>query len=52
MKCVSCGVKIENQQNWVEFICPKCNKTKIIRCEKCRKLGNEYICNSCEFKGP
>ncbi|MEM5872057.1 MAG: zinc finger domain-containing protein [Candidatus Aenigmatarchaeota archaeon] len=52
MKCVSCGIKIENQRNWVEFLCPNCGKIKIIRCEKCRALGNEYLCSSCSFKGP
>ncbi|MHA2136770.1 MAG: zinc finger domain-containing protein [Candidatus Hodarchaeales archaeon] len=24
----------------------------IIRCERCRKLGNRYICPNCGFSGP
>jgi len=52
MKCSSCGTNIENQQNWVEFACPSCSKNKIVRCERCRKLNNEYECGSCKFKGP
>lgn len=52
MKCSSCGVRIENQKNWVQFECPGCGKAKIIRCEKCRSLMNVYECSNCSFKGP
>lgn len=52
MKCSSCGVRIENQKNWVQFECPGCGKTKIIRCEKCRSLMNVYECSNCSFRGP
>ncbi|MHA2106714.1 MAG: zinc finger domain-containing protein, partial [Candidatus Hodarchaeales archaeon] len=26
------------------FPCPSCGMIPIIRCERCRKLGNRYIC--------
>jgi predicted RNA-binding Zn-ribbon protein involved in translation (DUF1610 family) len=52
MKCTSCGTRIENQKNWVEFDCPSCSKTVIIRCEKCRTLMNVYECPDCKFQGP
>ena len=52
MKCVSCGRKVESEQNWVEFKCPGCGKTRILRCEKCKKLENQYTCEKCGFVGP
>ena len=52
MKCTSCGVKIEAEDNWVKFPCPKCGKQKIIRCNKCKKLMNAYECKKCGFIGP
>ena len=52
MKCTSCGVKIEAEDRWVKFSCPKCNKQKIIRCNKCKKLMNSYECKKCGFIGP
>jgi predicted RNA-binding Zn-ribbon protein involved in translation (DUF1610 family) len=52
MKCTSCGKRIETEQNWVEFTCPKCGKEKIIRCEKCKALQNSYACPKCGFEGP
>ena len=52
MKCSSCGTRIENQKNWVEFDCPNCSKAIIIRCEKCRTLMNVYECPNCKYRGP
>ena len=52
MKCSSCGKRIEAERDWVKFDCPKCGKSVIIRCEKCKRLENSYICPDCEFKGP
>jgi predicted RNA-binding Zn-ribbon protein involved in translation (DUF1610 family) len=52
MKCTSCGVKIEAEDKWVKFSCPKCGKQKIIRCDKCKKLMNSYECGKCGFVGP
>ncbi len=50
--CVSCKTNIANLKGSVEFSCPNCNKTKIIRCFKCRELGSKYACSSCNFTGP
>ncbi|MCD6590755.1 MAG: DUF1610 domain-containing protein [Candidatus Aenigmarchaeota archaeon] len=50
--CSSCGVKVETMDNWVEFHCPSCGKTTIVRCSRCRKLGNTYECESCGVIGP
>ncbi|HJW96581.1 MAG TPA: zinc finger domain-containing protein [archaeon] len=52
MKCTSCGMKIEAEDRWVRFPCPKCGKQKIIRCNKCKKLMNSYECKKCGFIGP
>jgi predicted RNA-binding Zn-ribbon protein involved in translation (DUF1610 family) len=52
MKCASCGKRVEAEKYWVEFTCPKCGKEKIIRCEKCKRLENQYKCSKCSFKGP
>lgn len=52
MRCTSCGVKLDTQQNWVEFECPSCGKENIMRCERCRKIVNPYECGSCNFRGP
>jgi len=52
MKCTSCGVKIEAEDRWVRFPCPKCGKQKIIRCDKCKRLMNAYECKKCGFIGP
>jgi len=52
MRCTSCGRRIEAEDFWVEFVCPKCGKESIIRCEKCKKLVNPYECPKCGFRGP
>ena len=52
MKCTSCGMKIEADDKWVKFGCPKCGKNKIIRCDKCKRLMNAYECRKCGFIGP
>ena len=52
MKCSSCGREVEAEQNWVEFDCPACGKDHIIRCQKCKELGNKYNCSKCGFVGP
>jgi predicted RNA-binding Zn-ribbon protein involved in translation (DUF1610 family) len=52
MKCTNCGINIESEKVWVGFSCPKCGKGKIIRCDRCRKLENQYKCEECGFTGP
>jgi predicted RNA-binding Zn-ribbon protein involved in translation (DUF1610 family) len=51
-KCASCGKRIESETDWVEFKCPKCGKSDLIRCSKCKRLENKYICPECSFEGP
>ena len=52
MRCSSCGKEVEAEQNWVEFDCPACSKDHIIRCQKCKEMGNKYACKKCSFVGP
>ena len=51
-KCISCGKRIESETDWVEFSCPSCGKTTVIRCSKCKILQNSYKCPECGFAGP
>ncbi|MHC1598621.1 MAG: zinc finger domain-containing protein [Candidatus Methanofastidiosia archaeon] len=51
MECTSCKRKITPKEKMVKFPCPEC-EMEIIRCEKCRVLGNKYKCPGCEFEGP
>ncbi|RZN48531.1 DUF1610 domain-containing protein [archaeon] len=51
MKCSSCHREITPKEKMVQFPCPECEET-VIRCEKCRVLGNKYTCTSCGFVGP
>ncbi|HLC45501.1 MAG TPA: zinc finger domain-containing protein [archaeon] len=48
--CSSCGSSVLNK--YTEFKCPGCGKNEIVRCEKCRRLTNEYKCKDCGFSGP
>ena len=43
---------VESDRIWVEFSCPACRKERIIRCEKCKRLENQYTCDKCGFTGP
>jgi predicted RNA-binding Zn-ribbon protein involved in translation (DUF1610 family) len=49
-KCSSCGREVK--QNYVEFKCPACGKTDVVRCNSCRILGTKYKCGECGFTGP
>ena len=52
VRCTTCGVSVDSDRIWVEFSCPACHKEKIIRCERCKRLENQYTCESCGFIGP
>lgn len=48
--CSSCNKEVTD--SFVEFKCPKCGKSKIVRCEHCRKTSKAYDCKECGFEGP
>lgn len=52
VRCTTCGISVESDRIWVEFSCPACHKENIIRCEKCKRLENQYTCEKCGFTGP
>lgn len=52
LKCTSCKENVVSQENFTKFNCPMCGKSEIIRCLRCRKTGNIYICPDCGFEGP
>ncbi|NYZ79849.1 DUF1610 domain-containing protein [Candidatus Micrarchaeota archaeon] len=49
-KCSSC--KREVTDDYVKFKCPKCGKSVIVRCMKCRDNVIPYTCGECGFEGP
>jgi len=48
--CGTCNKEVTN--DYVEFLCPKCGKHKIIRCQHCRDTAKTYACPECGFIGP
>ncbi|MFQ6055571.1 MAG: zinc finger domain-containing protein [Methanosarcinales archaeon] len=50
--CSTCGINVTGQEDFVKFDCPECGETVIIRCRKCKKLSNKYVCEKCGFEGP
>ena len=48
--CMSCNTEVSG--TYLEFKCPKCLKSNIIRCEHCRVMSKEYKCINCGFEGP
>jgi predicted RNA-binding Zn-ribbon protein involved in translation (DUF1610 family) len=34
------------------FPCPKCGRSVIGRCKRCRDQGVKYTCQECGFTGP
>ena len=48
--CSSCNKEVTN--DYVKFKCPKCAKSTIIRCLKCRDNVIKYTCEECGFVGP
>ncbi len=51
-KCSSCKKVIANIQGSVNFKCPKCGKTDVVRCKHCREIVAKYKCHECGFEGP
>ena len=50
--CTSCNRNVKPYERGVRFLCPNCGKAEIWRCERCRKMGNTYVCPVCGFEGP
>ncbi|RLI96341.1 MAG: RNA-binding protein [Candidatus Aenigmatarchaeota archaeon] len=50
--CISCGATITASEKFAKFPCPSCGGETILRCEKCKKTANKYICEKCGFVGP
>ena len=51
-KCNPCKKVIANDSGAVTFICPRCSKFEIVRCNNCRENAIKYTCPSCGFEGP
>ena len=49
-KCSTLNVEVA--KDFVEFKCPACGKSRIVRSMKARKMGLEYTCPECGFVGP
>ena len=48
--CGTCNKEVT--QDFVEFKCPKCSKSRIVRCLACRNNAKNYECKECGFIGP
>ena len=48
--CGRCNKEVTN--DYLEFKCPKCEKSRIVRCAACRKNAKTYACKECGFVGP
>ena len=48
--CTTCNKIVTGEQ--IEFKCPGCGKTNIIRCEQCKRSAKTYNCKECGFEGP
>ena len=48
--CGTCNKEVTT--DYVEFKCPKCGKSRIVRCEACRNNAKPYACKECGFMGP
>jgi predicted RNA-binding Zn-ribbon protein involved in translation (DUF1610 family) len=49
-RCTSCNKEVAN--GYTNFKCPKCGKSKIIRCDSCKATAKSYKCPECGFIGP
>ncbi|MEK6943032.1 MAG: zinc finger domain-containing protein [Nanoarchaeota archaeon] len=50
--CSACKKSITNTLGSTRFMCPKCGKVEIVRCNHCRKISSKYKCSECGFTGP
>lgn len=50
--CSTCGTHVAAKGNFVEFDCPGCGNTRIVRCDTCKVRSNRYKCAECDFEGP
>ncbi|MBI2652946.1 RNA-binding protein [Candidatus Woesearchaeota archaeon] len=50
--CSSCKKRISNTIGSTRFMCPRCAKVEVVRCNHCRQIAAKYKCNSCDFEGP
>ena len=48
--CTTCNKVVSSDH--IEFKCPSCGKSTIIRCRHCSDSAKEYTCAECEFVGP
>ncbi len=48
--CNSCNKEVSG--GYLEFKCPKCLKSTIVRCGNCRIMSKVYKCANCGFEGP
>jgi predicted RNA-binding Zn-ribbon protein involved in translation (DUF1610 family) len=46
------GVSIVNDKGSVNFRCPKCGETEVIRSRYERENAVKYTCEKCGFSGP
>ncbi len=51
LHCSSCRKEIVNDVGSVNFVCPACDKAKVVRCKNCREISARYLCG-CGFTGP
>jgi len=52
-RCVACNKVIHPRDTTtIAFICPNCGKGIIIRCAKCRTIGNKARCPVCGYEYP
>jgi len=48
--CTTCNKVVTNKH--IEFKCPECGKSTIVRCESCKIDAKTYKCKECGFVGP
>ena len=46
------NVSVANDDGSVQFPCPKCGETNIVRSMHSRQIVVQYTCDECGFVGP